>query len=365
MHPLFFSQRSFLAVLLFWFVISTFITLLIIELLKAESIQGLVEECFSFITPWYFILIFFCFSNIHLCQRLPINRTPIFFIVIFQSIAGVFTVGLWLILGYIWSAEAVHLGIQHGREIYQLTFITNGVLATILYAVWVLLHYTYLTANTSEADNSEILRKRLLISEIELKTLKETVHPHFMYNSLNMLANLSQVTPEKIHGLCVQIADFLRYSVNYSKSERVTVAEEVTHIKNYLSIEQERYGQRCIVDFNIADKANSTEVIPLILFPLVENAVKHGIDASLEKGYIKIAIQKNDVGLQIEVKNSTDPLGGNRKGTGLGLSSLKKRLAGYYGSNATMVVESDDHEFVVKLHLPNRIPSQLRKPTGV
>ncbi|WP_075184763.1 sensor histidine kinase [Teredinibacter haidensis] len=352
MHPIFSSSLSFRAVLLFWMLITLLVVFLIAELMQARFHEQALIESMALVVPWYFSYLFLCFSNIHLCLRLPIEKTSVHILIGSQVAATVVTVGFWMLLGYWWSRELSHFGMREVSNIYLHSLETNSLLGAILYAIWILVHYVYLMASGNENERSDILRQKLLISEIELRAVKETVHPHFMYNSLNMLANLSLVAPNKIHDLCVQISDFLRYSINYSKKEKITVKDEVRHIQNYLSIEKERFGTRLDIRFEISPESEKISTIPLLLFPLIENSIKHGLDSSVEPGFIEIKIVVNNKNLWITITNSYDPEGLKRSGTGLGLSALEKRLWAHYGDKAVLRTDRKDRRFTVSLVLP-------------
>lgn len=352
MHPLFSSNRSFLAVLFFWLVISVFVAMLLVLIVQEVEVTNLYAQSFTLVVPWYLLFLFVCFSNFYICQLLPLNSSSVLVIIAVQWMATASSVGLWLLVGYLWSGEMVHFGFSDGRKLFLHTFNANWLLGAILYLIWILVHYVYFSAVSKERENSQVLQQKLLINDIEFKSVKAALHPHFMYNSLNMLANLSLVAPEKIHTICVQMADFLRYSVNYSKKERVTITDEINHIKNYLAIEQERFAEHLTVKFSVDKQVNERPVMPLLLFPLVENSIKHGIDSSTDPGFINIDIHTKDQRLIIHIENSFDKTGKRAASTGLGLVMLHKRLKAYYGSDATLRSDASDTCFKVQIDLP-------------
>lgn len=354
MHPIFSSSRSLLAVLLFWLFISLMVAFLIADVLQPHISGAVLLKSLAVIVPWYFVYIFVCFANIYVCLRLPLNNGKPLHIVGIQMVFLCFSVGIWLLLGYWWSRELIHFDLLNTDEIFSHSLTINTLLGAILYATWILVHYSYLSALQQETESSEQLQKKLLIRDIELKVVKATVHPHFMYNSLNMLANMSLVSPEKIHSLCVQMSDFLRYSVNYANKNTVTISDELTHIENYLSVERERFGDRLDVKLDVKKNCQSVIALPLLLFPLVENAIKHGIDSQIEQTYVEISIIKNESMLIIEVRNSFDSQGQKVQSTGVGLDALGKRIRGFYGETARVNINKKDSEFSVRLELPFR-----------
>lgn len=362
MHPIFNANRSLLAVAVLWGVLCLLVTALIGWVLTNGHYDDLIASLFLLAFPWYFLLLFFCSSNLYICTRYPLDSSPLKDLVRAQCIAALGSVGLWLLLGWGWAELLNELGLNDVDNIFEHTLVLHLLLGLVLYGVWILVHYAFLIARNSEHLSAEALQQKLLISEIELQAVKATVHPHFMYNSLTMLANLSLIAPQKIHSICVQMSDFLRYSVNYAKKEQVTLGDEVNHIKNYLSVERERYGEHLTVNFNIDDNVLPLACMPLLLFPLVENSIKHGIGSNFENGFINITIQLQNNTIDIDISNSVDSQARPPQSTGIGLSSLKKRLGSFYGPAARikiaktpikdMALESEQSVYSVNLRLP-------------
>lgn len=352
MHPLFGSNRSLMTLFSVWLLVCALITVLLSQLTQtlAPANHGFTLSLLAL--PWYLLLLFFCFSNYYLCVRLPAQRYSSLHLLVVHGIAGVITVGLWMALGWGWAQVLLEFGLEQATLLYHHTQIGNGLIALLLYGLWVLVHYTYLMAKGDEANNAEVLAQKLLISNIELQTIKATVHPHFMYNSLNMLANLSTIAPEKIHDKCVQMSEFLRYSVNYAKKELVTLEEELNHIKNYLAIESERFGEGLRIETDIDNAILARPAMPLLLFPLIENSIKHGIQSQLDGGFIKIVIKPQGDNTLVCVSNSFDPDGIKPQSTKHGLASLKKRLQSYYGAKSHFKTEQSEQVYSVALTLP-------------
>lgn len=338
MHPIFNANRSLLAVAVLWGVLCLFITGLIGWVLTDGYYDDMVVSIVLLALPWYFLLLFFCSSNLYICSRYPLDSSPLKDLVRAQCIAALGSIGLWLLLGWGWAELLNEMGLNDVDNIFENTLVLHILLGLILYGVWILVHYAFLIAKSSEHLSAEALQQKLLISEIELQAVKATVHPHFMYNSLTMLANLSLIAPQKIHSICVQMSDFLRYSVNYAKKEQVTLGDEINHIKNYLSVERERYGEHLSVNFNIDDAVLPMACMPLLLFPLVENSIKHGIGSNFENGFIDICIQLHNKTIAIEISNSVDSQAPAAQSTGIGLPSFKKRLGSFYGPAAQIKI---------------------------
>lgn len=351
MHPIFLSSRSLPLAILLWILITALCGGLILRLDANPMTTATVTAATILLLPWYGLLLFICLSNFYLCQRMPIHSRLLYRAALVQAVSGAAALAIWLSMGSGWAKLLGELGYEFSAELFVHALPVTGVTGTIIYILWVLWHYIYLHALHQEYDTQEDLETKLLFSEVELQALKASVHPHFLYNSLNMLANLSLSAPEKIHSLCVQIADFLRYSISYSNKPSATVAEEVNHVANYLKIERERFGARLQVHQSMDPATSDFQVFPLLLFPLVENAIKHGIGSSPEPGFIDLSITREENALLICVRNSVDPDGVNHPGTSHGLKSLRKRLARHYHQGATLQTRQGEREFEATIRI--------------
>jgi len=123
-------------------------------------------------------------------------------------------------------------------------------------------------------------------------------------------------------------------------------------VQNYLGIERERFGERLQTVFRVDEGTRSEPILPLLLFPLVENGIKHGIDSCLDGGTLEIAIAREGDSLYIELSNPYDELGVKQNGTNLGLDAVRKRIQAHYGDRGRMSVERAAGSFSVRLTLP-------------
>ena len=186
-----------------------------------------------------------------------------------------------------------------------------------------------------------------LAAEAQLSALRAQINPHFLFNSLTTIGYLINSAPEKAFETLMKLTRLLRGSLRPSR-EFSTLEEEINLIENYLEIEKARFEERLDVKFDVSDELKKLRVPVLILQPLVENAVKHGISANKHGGEIKISAelqnQQNEVFLKLSVfdsgagKNSQPEF----KSNGVGLKNIRERLATYYGAKANLTVMPDD-----------------------
>ncbi|MFC2168107.1 sensor histidine kinase, partial [Acidobacteriota bacterium] len=221
-----------------------------------------------------------------------------------------------------------------------------------LYFLFTLIYSLILALEKSRITEQIVLKSRLDTSRAELTSLKTSIHPHFLFNSMTALSTLTVTSPKKAQEMCLQLSDFLRYSLDYGDKDWVRVRDEIEHIENYLGIEKIRLGDRLKLDFQIDPGSLDKILPPFTLLPLVENAVKHAFQESLETRKLFLRIQKIPDWLLIDVKNSYDPKSRAAKNGGHGLKGLKKRLSNMYKDRSTMSVMNEDGTFLVSLRLP-------------
>jgi len=152
--------------------------------------------------------------------------------------------------------------------------------------------------------------------------------------------------------VCIQLAEFLRYSLTYSKKEYVSVKEEVDHLKNYLGVEKIRLGKRLQTVFCVDDALINEPILSFSIQPLIENAIKHGIEESLEGGTISLDIKKQKDYIFIQVSNPVSTNAKKDKPGGHGLPNLRSRLSRIYGEDAKILAHQGEAAFSVKLYLP-------------
>jgi two-component system, LytTR family, sensor histidine kinase AlgZ len=152
--------------------------------------------------------------------------------------------------------------------------------------------------------------------------------------------------------VCQLLADLLRKSLAAGNRESVPLAEEVALAKSYLSVEQVRFGERLGVETRVEPAAEGWKVPALVLQPIVENAVTHGVSARLEGGTVRIAALVENGYLVVTIDNPRDPGAPSRPGSGLGLENVRRRLEAVYGRDAEVQVTKGPDRFRVELRLP-------------
>jgi len=287
------------------------------------------------------------------CKAISLEKYNMIRFVVRHVFSAAVLISVWLMASGLYS-ELLDVFTKEGvwRDRFNEAFPLLIGLGLFLYFLFSLIYYLILTKKKKKKVEQQALKSRLDASRAELLSLKTSIHPHFLFNSMTALSTLTQTSPEMAHQMCLQLSDFLRYSLDYGKQDWVHVKDEIEHIENYLEIEKIRLGERLQLDFQADTETLEENVPPFTLLPLVENAVKHAFQQSLETRTLYLRIQKMPDWLLIDVKNSYDPNSQSADSKGFGLKGLKKRLTNVYKDRSTMVVRKEDDSFSVSLRLP-------------
>ncbi len=183
-----------------------------------------------------------------------------------------------------------------------------------------------------------------LATEAQLTALRSQINPHFLFNSLTTIGYLIQTSPEKAFQTLMRLTKLLR-SVLGKTGEFSTLGEEMKLIESYLEIEHTRFEERLQVKINVAKDLETIRVPSLIIQPLVENAIKHGISKSKNGGkveiFAKLETKNSEVFLQLSVSDTGSGVDTNKISNGIGLSNIEQRLRNYYGNSAILKIEKN------------------------
>jgi len=233
-----------------------------------------------------------------------------------------------------------------------------GLLAggALFYVLAAFFHYMLLAVEASRRAEKQSLEMAVLARDAEIKALKAQVHPHFLFNSLNSISALTTSNPAQAREMCILLAEFFRRSLALGDRPEVSLEEELAVARTYLAIEGLRLGKRLTVEETIDEPSKGCFLPPLLLQPLVENALRHGIATLIEGGVLRLEAHTDGRTLRLRVQNPFDPESPARPGVGLGLSNVKKRLLVRYGEAARLDAERFEGSFRVTLVLPARGP---------
>jgi hypothetical protein len=237
-----------------------------------------------------------------------------------------------------------------------------------LFLLAVAFHYLLHALSEGSAAERRALTQRVLAREAEWKALRAQLDPHFLFNGLNTIAALSATDPAGTRRMAILLAEFLRRSLELGSKEEIPLAEEAALAASYLAVERARFGERLTVIEALEPAVLSQKVPPLLLQPLIENAVRHGIAQLLDGGVIRIEARL-DAGalgdrLHLAVENPCDPDRPGSTGQGVGLANVRARLAGRYGEKAALRILATPGKFRVEIELPLAETAEALRPDG-
>ena len=308
---------------------------------------------------------FICLASWYPCRFTPLRRATLARVVLTHALAGAVSTVLWLFLAITWAALLEGLppfvGVSGRFPRLVVVLLVAGLL---LYALAAVLHYLAIAFEDARDAERRELDLRLLAREAELRALRAQIDPHFLFNTMNSIASLTAADPAGAREMCLTLAEFLRDSLRIGARPGITLGEELALAEKYLAIEQVRFGPRLRVARQIAPESAACAVPPLLLQPLVENAVVRGIAPLLAGGVVSIAARCEGGRLRIVLENPFDPTAQTGGGAGIGLDNVRARIAAAFGDDATLAVDDAGGRFRASLDLPARAPEPATAAGG-
>jgi hypothetical protein len=289
----------------------------------------------------------------YLCRALPVSNTSGSRLLLTHAAGAVLTGLAATYLGAVLSRVAASmrpgLGIE-GLYIAQAGGVMVG--GVLVYVLAVSFHYVLLGVDATKRAEEHSMELSILAREAELRALRAQVQPHFLFNSLNSISALVSSDPLRAREMCVLLAEFFRATLALGEKPEVTLEQELGVARTYLAIEGLRLGTRLSVEEVVDDGARACLLPPLLLQPLVENAVRHGVATRADGGVLRIEASTVGTRLRIRIENPFDPDAPPRPGAGVGLANVRRRLLAAYGEKARVEAERGQEDFFVEIHMP-------------
>jgi sensor histidine kinase YesM len=258
--------------------------------------------------------------------------------VIPKLIVAVFITSLVFSLLVLGLNNFFNLGVESGRKLSFIAKLVGETVDNGLFVLpWLLIYYFYHFIAKSRRQQMDTLQLEGLIKELELKTIKAHINPHFIFNSLNSIRALIDENPSRARTAITELSNILRSSMQVDKAETVSFEKELNIVKDYLALENMRFEDRLKVEYEIDEDTLDQQVPPMMLQTLVENAIKHGISKHIRGGVIKIISDFKNQYHELAVQN-TGSLNGGLNTEGFGLSSTQNRLGLLYGDKASFEI---------------------------
>lgn len=239
-----------------------------------------------------------------------------------------------------------------GREEVLLNTILywNPILITglRLMSIWLLAYHLYHYYQKEVKTAKENSRLSLVAKQAQLDNLSSQLNPHFLFNSLNSIKSLVIENPKNARRAIDLLSDLLRSSLYEKDKDLITIKDELSLVQDYIELEKMRFEERLQLEITIDKTLMNFKIPTLSIQLLVENAIKHGIDLSVEGGIINLIIEKKNNSVEITVQNP-GTINTNKTSSGLGLKNLQERLAIQYKGNATFNLTATDKETVLAI----------------
>jgi two-component system sensor histidine kinase AlgZ len=266
-------------------------------------------------------------------------------------LAALVSAALWASAAQVWWRVVDTLGVGLGDPLRPGGFAVLFSLGLAGYLVAAAAYQVGLTIEATSRAARRALEADVAQRDAELRALRAQVDPHFLFNSLNSIGGLIAADPPRAREMCQLLGEFLRESLQVGSAVRIPFAREAALVEQYLQIEKVRFGSRLTVQWSVTPDTANASVPSLLLQPLVENAVRHGVATRLEGGTVALSTRRAGDRVVIEVLNPRD-VDSRRGGTGLGLDIVRRRLHGVWGDAAALAIESTPETFKASITLP-------------
>jgi sensor histidine kinase YesM len=266
-------------------------------------------------------------------------------------VSGAVCVALWVLI-----TKTIMLLVLPEQNIYQqywdATFPYRIGTGVFIYGLIIMTYFLFDSITNLSEKKAREAKLESLVKETELKMLRSQINPHFLFNSLNSISSLTITDPEKAREMVIKLSDFMRYALSRKDEQPVSLQSELENIRLYLDIEKVRFGDKLITEEHIDNTCMGVRIPVMLLQPVYENAVKHGVYESTECVKIVTTASVADGFLSITISNNYENGTSSAKGTGTGLINVSRRLELFYGNNASIKTEKLDGAFTVRIYIP-------------
>jgi sensor histidine kinase YesM len=345
-HPIFINSKSVLAYFGAWILISGIHAFVLFNAFEfplyiaiAEGLSFNILFCFLGIALWYVIRYNVPEQKSQTSVWINLLTSMILIVLIWFALA-------YTILNILFAGITAYMEFLTDSLPFRLI---SGILIFTLIGMgyFLVIYYNNLQAKAkTEARLSEVLR------ETELNMLKSQINPHFLFNSLNSISALTITDPDKARDMVIKLSDFLRYTVSTTSSVMTTLEKELANIHRYHEIEKVRFGERLIYNFKLGPDCLQQMIPVMLLQPLFENAIKHGVYESTGNICIDLSCTLSNCCLEMTISNDFDPDAPSRKGSGLGLKNIRERLKLLFQNEKLIETKIIGNKFLVYLCIP-------------
>jgi len=266
-------------------------------------------------------------------------------------VSGAISIGLWVVI-----TKFVVLLVLPEQNNYQAywdaTFPYRIGTGVFIYGIIILSYYLFISLTNLSEKNAKEAQLESLVKETELKMLRSQINPHFLFNSLNSISSLTITDPEKARIMVVKLSEFMRYALSRKDEQPVSLQSELENLRLYLDIEKVRFGDKLTTEENVENDCLDIKIPVMLLQPLYENAVKHGVYESAESVRIFTCAKIVTGYMELTISNNYEPGQTSAKGTGTGLLNVIRRIELTYGNKGSLKTTREDGIYTVKIFIP-------------
>jgi hypothetical protein len=352
MHPILGQIRRLTVYLLAWVPITALLFYLVTGFGAMPTLQAGV-----LLPILCIVYAFACLSAWYTCKATPIESSGMARMLSTHLLAAGILSAFWVLIARgLARVLALSPNFAHAPDDVSRNASLLFSVGVLLYLLSCGLHYVLLAIQQSQAAEQRVNAAKLLARDAELRALKTQINPHFLFNSLHSISALTSIDPSRARDMCVALADFLRLTLGMGEKVVIPLEEELGLLHKYLAVEKIRFGARLHMEEEIDPSTLAFTVPPLLLQPLIENAVAHGIANLPQGGWIKLQIQRDGTEqLHLAVANNFDPDMPPRRRSGVGLANVRQRMEARYGKRARFNAQKVDDRFEVSLEIPAEV----------
>ncbi len=279
------------------------------------------------------------------------KRKGIVFRIIQLLLIGVIYIAIWvtssvIIISIIEKVFLLNISLSNDFLIIRL------LIGFLVYLLFIAVYFLMISYINEEEHNKEKLELQNLLTDTELNLLKSQLNPHFLFNSLNSISSLTLYDAEGARNMISQLSGFLRYALRNNQQKLLPLKEELDNLIRYMDIERVRFGDKINFIENVQKECLDKLLPALIIQPLLENAIKHGVYNSTGPINIELECYMNKGDLVVSLKNNFDKDATIQTGEGVGLSNTKKRMHKIYERRDLVMIEKNEDSFQVVLTIP-------------
>lgn len=349
MHPIFSDINRLLGYLCTWLLIGSLVAVLMVA---GDACTW--ASAFLFAIPIFLLYGFVAISAYYVCRSLPLKQRRLPRLVMTFGSTSLISGALLTEVCVAWikimaSLDTDWSTIDFSRRLQAAVF---GI-GVVLYLLSIFGHDVWLAFDNLRNAERRENELHVLAREAELQMLRTQVNPHFLFNSLNSISALTSIDAAAAREMTIALAQFFRQTLSLANLEKIPLTSELALCDSFLTVEKIRFGKKLDAKIDADDNARRGLIPPLVLQPLLENAIKHGIRNIAEGGVINVNITQRDAWLHIVVDNPVEPDSPAAAGNGMGLQNIRRRCVNLYNERARVTwKQSDDHRFTVELTIP-------------